>query len=339
MLRLGWKSRVIQAQQSRPSAEQLVVLNMLMRFEKLPEDAGSMHKTVVSMMAAPSLRFVGTLIRQYKMTQAQIVEFATILKGQGTFKRTLTEPFHDLDSFLKSPGSLKNSLRTSIQSLVSWATVAAVNPVQAPPNYDSRLLHIALGGLGARSVLSLMLDEIKFQSSANTGVPSITTDVVTTLICIPTPGSRLGPTDWVHAGPSERNGCMSLREALRSEFDEATKTIRIDTRHAETVIRLYRRVEAQLTIPINDSMNDLAAQAIITDLGDMGVNEASAVTNVTVSGDQMDFTNTGATGTDLDMGMGINLNTSGDLDLLRGGNDDDIFAGLMGDNDMNFNDW
>jgi mediator of RNA polymerase II transcription subunit 5 len=322
------------------SGEQLVVLNMLMRIEQLSADATSMRKSVVSIMAEPSLRWVRSIVRQFSMDQKPILVFMAHLTTYGTFRRTLTEPFQDLDTLVEAPGSLKGALKSTIQSLVSWSTFATVSRIQSPPNYDPHLIHVALKALGTRTVLSLMLDEIKSQSSSNTGVPTITIDVVASLVCMPTPGSCLGPTDWVHTGPSERNGGMSLREALRNEYDEAPKTIRINARHTEAVIRLHRRVEAQLTIPLNDGMNDLAAQAIITDLGDMTANEAAAaaVASAAVSGDQMDFTITGSAGNDLDLALGMSMDLSGDLDL-HGGNEDDIFAGLSTDGDMNFDDW
>lgn len=42
---------------------------------------------------------------------------------------------------------------------------------------------------------------------------------------------------------------MNLREALKIEAEAAPKTHKTDAFHAETVVRLYRKVEAQLYMP------------------------------------------------------------------------------------------
>lgn len=339
LLRFGWKSNG--QSQNRPSPEQTVVLTMLLKIDNPPVIKNTMHKTVVSIMAAPALKYTEKLVRQYQLKQGQLLQFIASLKSYGTYRKTLTEPSSDVGVLIKSPGSLRNAFRLMLQSFISWATISTVNPIQPPPNYDPHLLHVTLSVIGAQSVLSIMLDEVKAHSTTDTGAPSATLDIMASLITMPTAGSRLGPTDWTHSGPSQRNGCNTLREALSNEYKDAPKTILKNTAHAEAVVRLHRLVETQLAASESDNLVGLDAQAIIN-LENLAVNEVTvaAAAAAGVSGDQMNFTGTAAVGNTVDLDLGMDLNTSGnlDLDMLGGGNDDDIFGGLDLGNDMNFGD-
>jgi mediator of RNA polymerase II transcription subunit 5 len=81
---------------------------------------------------------------------------------------------------------------------------------------------------------------------------------------------------------------MNLREALKNEAEAAPKTQKNDAFHAETVVRLYRKVEAQLQMPqqtlmshdamdINQALDSAAldgAMAGVGSLDGMGGNDA-----------------------------------------------------------------
>lgn len=73
-------------------------------------------------------------------------------------------------------------------------------------------------------------------------------DVASALICAPEAASwDNGGTGGFMGQPLQRR--MNLREALKAEAENAPKVHKTDPVHAEHVVRLYRKVEAQLVMP------------------------------------------------------------------------------------------
>jgi mediator of RNA polymerase II transcription subunit 5 len=321
---------------------------LLSRIVVPPSEPTTMHRTVLAIVADPLNRYLQKFKSGGKATPP-LEKLFTALKPHCEYRKTIYHPCPELQSWIVAPGSLKQAFHSTFQSLISWSASAGINPIQGPSSYTHRQLHITLSIIGASNVLSILLEEIKNQTSDPQGAAAIAVDIATALICVPTPGSSLAPTNWMY---TSRGGRMALREALRLEVDEAAKLMQTDAVLAETVVRLHRRVEAQLTV----SAIALPAQ-IMPDLDAIGVDAAVAVAAVT---DAMDFTTagggSGTSGLDLDLsndtGMGgMDLTgtdgTGGGMDLLgtgsamNGADDDDIFAGLDlgGDLDLDGGEW
>ncbi|TVY38043.1 Mediator of RNA polymerase II transcription subunit [Lachnellula subtilissima] len=201
-------------------------------------------------------------------------------------------------------GGLAMAVKQTIQNLMQWGLNPGINI--NPANYTHRLILVSLKILGAKRLLSTIIDEVKSQTETGNG--SVIIDVAAALICAPEAGS------WDNAGldgmgqPLQRR--LNLREALKNEAENAPRVSKTDAVHAENVVRLYRKVEAQLVMPMrqqtlmpHDALGDLD-QAL--DSGALDVDGAMA--------------NVGLGGDGLGNGLGDGL-----------GGESDLMSGLMGD--------
>ena len=110
------------------------------------------------------------------------------------------------------------------------------------------------------------------------GGGSIAYDVATALICAPDASSVSLTTPLallVNGGapPLPPQKRLTLREALRYEAEDCKKLQKTDQVMAETVVRLYRKVEAQMVMP-------QAQEAILDTSLDLGLDNAAAAETV-----------------------------------------------------------
>jgi mediator of RNA polymerase II transcription subunit 5 len=255
------------------------------------------------------------------------------LDQQAEHRLTIYHPFPELQALRSTPMSLKSALRNMLQSLMDWGSTLMINQSQRPPNYTPRTLHIAIAVIGARAVLGIILEELKTHIRLPDTSGPMALDIFTTLICNPVLGSGNSPTDWMHTSSSTRNGRLTLREALKLEFEEAPKLLQSDQLLVECIVRLHRRVEAQLSM-ILTNIADLPAP-LISDLNALA-DDAAGVDLAAVADavDSMDFTTDGAlTDSALGLAMDLDQTTAGaGMDLLGSGGglgEEDIFADLM----------
>ncbi|ERT02083.1 mediator of RNA polymerase II transcription subunit 5 [Sporothrix schenckii 1099-18] len=180
-------------------------------------------------------------------------------------------------------GGLYAAMRQTVQGFVQWSLHPGVNIM--PTSYTHRQFLAGLSLVGASSVLQLILDEVQRQTDAGSG--SVAYDVACALICAsdvtnePSPDSLYVLVDGeakaqassnnsnnsnnnnnnsgpVTAGSTVANTAavqrrISLRQALMFKAEEWKK---IQSSHdaagvamAEAVVRLYRKVEAQMMPP------------------------------------------------------------------------------------------
>ena len=174
----------------------------------------------------------------------------------------------DLESWSVAPGGgLVAALKTTIRALVAWST-NTTSYVTIPP-YTHRQLLETLRILGAKQVLSHLLDEIlsHHRSSSTSNSPrgpsptplEICTDIITTLICAPSSHS-FSPTKPPTTSPSNisppppntpttatnTKHQLTLRDALSYEFDHSYDLSKQDLLRAEIIVRLHRQVEVLL---------------------------------------------------------------------------------------------
>ena len=117
--------------------------------------------------------------------------------------------------------------------------------------------------LGAKSVVEGLVDEIGKQMSSNT--PDVILDIVTALVTAPTDTDSNGGV--VYQGKRQ----LTLRDALNGLFDDAYQISKNDAPRAEIIVRLHRRVEAQLAR--SNQQNAIvteAENAMLLDLQDSG---------------------------------------------------------------------
>jgi mediator of RNA polymerase II transcription subunit 5 len=119
-----------------------------------------------------------------------------------------------------------------------------------PANYTHRQILVGVKMLGAKRILTAIIEEVKSQTETGNG--SVVLDAASALICAPDPQSWDNGAPGIDVlgaeiRPLQRR--MNLREALKNEAEAAPKMQKTDAFHAETVVRLYRKVEAQLQMP------------------------------------------------------------------------------------------
>ena len=263
--------------------------------------------------------------------QRQDVEpLSKALRGNLGWERRGASEHTELESWTSTAGGgLVAALKHTITALVHWG----LNPVNNPPaNYTHRQILVGLRMLGAKRLLHTIIEEVKGQTELGNG--SVVIDVATALICTPDaaswdPGNR-SSIDMLGEGqlqPLQRR--MNLREALKMEADNAPKTHKTDVFHAETVIRLYRRVEAQLVVqqPVmlaHDDMGGLDAGLHSTALN-AALDGAMAGAGLGVEVNLGD----GLGGEDLMSGLMSGVDANLDGDLLGGfGNGDGLSDGM-----------
>lgn len=214
---------------------------------------------VISKNLEHSLRWL-----QRAEPQRQDVEpLSKALRSNLGWERRGASEHTELESWTSTAGGgLAMAVKNTISGLVQWGVNPGINA--SPANYNHRQILVGLKLLGSKRLLGTIIDEVKAQDEA--GNASIVLDVATALVCSPdamswdqTPGiDILG--DGTSIVPLQRR--MTLREALKIEAENAPKLHKTDAVHAETAIRLHRRVEAQMVaqqqslIP-HDAMNRL----------------------------------------------------------------------------------
>jgi mediator of RNA polymerase II transcription subunit 5 len=186
----------------------------------------------------------------------------------------------------------------------------------------------ALKILGPKTLLRLILDEVKQTSEA--GSASYIYDIAMALVGAPDvtnlppvpPQTLLNDTSQQASSAQTR---VSLRQMLRWEAEDCKKIQKTDHIMAEHVVRLYRKVEAQLHVVIPQ-----APALMQNDLG-LGMDDTAATSlDNALAAAQGDVMVSDDTGMDLDLGpdptdMGLDM---GGADGGLGLGDDDIFGSL-----------
>ncbi|KAM3071863.1 mediator complex subunit [Clarireedia jacksonii] len=237
-------------------------------------------------------------LQRAEPTRHDIEPISKALKPNLGWERTGASGHTELESWTATPGGgLAASIKLTISSLVRWG----LNPADdiMPASYTHRQILIGMKILGARRVLNAIIDEVKTQTEAGNG--SVVLDIATSLICAPDPTSFDSNTSasidilsGANNSPQPLQRRLNLREALKVETDRMPKVHKTDTFHAETVIRLFRRVEAQLAqqqslLPHDDGLGGLNAvmgDGVMGDAG-LGAAEQQDIDNMVTANDDL----------------------------------------------------
>jgi mediator of RNA polymerase II transcription subunit 5 len=293
-------------------------------------DASQMLGVVINIVSKNlehSLRWL-----QRAEPQRQDVEpLSKALRGSLQWERRGASEHTELETWTSTPsGGLIVAVKNTITGLVQWALHPGINI--NPANYTHRQILVALKLLGAKRLLGAITDEVKTQSEAGNG--PVVIDVATALICAPDAASWDAGTGMdllgtgTHIQPLQRR--MTLREALKIEAENAPKVHKTDAFHAETIVRLFRKVEAQMTIqqPVlmeDDGIAGLDAGALNAALDDMaagGLGGNDGLGNGGIGEQSMEDV--------------MNVQTDLMSGLLGGGDlsAGDLFGGMTGDDGM-----
>ena len=316
-----------------PSEQKAIVkvLQLILQPNQISNEASTMLSSVLNIVAKPLEHSLRSYQRQDPKSQEVEPLLRALKENIQLSRRTGGADHNELESWTSTAnGGLTASVRHTIQNLVQWGLHPGINVM--PTSYTHRQILVGLKLLGAKRMLHIIVEEMKQLTEAGSG--SVAYDVGTALVCAPDVTSDdqpltislLDESGNVPASPQRR---ISLREALKWEAEEWKKIQKTDPVMAETVVRLYRKVEAQMVVT-------QAPTVLQTELGTLegaALDDAMAAAAAAASAVPDDAMTIDTTGMGLGLGTGggdlslgaSSANSAGGLDL---GADNDIFSGL-----------
>jgi mediator of RNA polymerase II transcription subunit 5 len=304
----------------------LRILQLILLTKQGSNEAQSMLTAVVNIVAKPLEHSLRSYQRQDPKSQDIEPLLKAIKDNIRVSRRTAGADHKELESWTStSNGGLVASVKHTLQGFVQWSLHPGINIM--PTSYTHRQILAALKILGPKRLLHTILEEVKQQTDAGSG--SVVYDIATALVCAPdvmnmhpqTPPSLLSDPSHQILPVQTRIG---LRQTLRWEAEDFKKIQKSDPIMAETVVRLYRRVEAQLVMPQPPEMlqGDLS----------LGLDETAAASlGDAIAAAQNDAMVTDDTAMNLDLGTGsvdMNLDMGPNDGSVLGLGDDDIFGSL-----------
>ncbi|KAF1814494.1 Med5-domain-containing protein [Eremomyces bilateralis CBS 781.70] len=307
------------------------ILQKLFRSPSSSGDAPSMHATVLSISTSKLERLLLHYRRNLPSVQ-EIPALTELLKPHLHFERSRMHQLGELDSWTSAPHNLLVSIRSVVQSLANMDS--SENEMVPSPQYNHRQLLLTVQILGAARVLQTIVDEVKHQTEFGRG--AIALDVATSIICAPGLASHVSADPHGSLPSGAVNCLLSLRDALTLMRDQAKSMVKQkDLLGAETVVRLSRRVEAQMVPPAPATAVDgLGAAQMLQPLDLAGTGEAPSTEQITRQA--LDFTSDAATAAANAAAMDLDPGAT-DMDLAQDmaananfpTNEDDVFAGLL----------
>ncbi|KAI1104909.1 Med5-domain-containing protein [Jackrogersella minutella] len=309
----------------------LRILQLILLTKQGSTEAQTMLSSVVNIIAMP-LEYG---LRSYQRFDPKSPAIEPLLKAMRDnlrlSRRTASAANNELEAWTSTPnGGLTALIRHLIQGFVSWSAHPGLNVM--PTSYTHRQVLVALQMIGAKRFLGTILEEVKSHSDAGHG--SIAHDVATALICAPDVTNMPPPPEAMLLMSSANHPVVppqlriSLREALKAEAEDCKAIQKADQAMAEIVVRLYRKVEAQMLIqPPAESI----LQGTLDNLG-LGEN-AAALGDALAAAAQNDGLGADEASMSLDLGGGHDMGHLGGAgDASHGGLDfgagDDMFGGL-----------
>ncbi|KAI1849465.1 hypothetical protein JX266_004960 [Neoarthrinium moseri] len=312
------------------------ILQLILLTKQGSSEAQTMLSAVITIVASPLEHALRSHQRQDPKNQEIEPLLKAIRDNTQVPPRTAGADHKEFETWTSSPGMVA-SVRHTIQGLVQWGSHPGVNVM--PQSYTHRQIIVASKLLGPRRLLELILDEVKQVTDAAND--SVVYDIAVALICALDVTNPAPPSLPLLGDPSQQvshvQTRISLRQMLRWEAEDCKKIQKFDPIMAEHVVRLYRRVEAQMVMPQAPAMiqqNDLGL--------DLDGNAAASLDDA-IAAAQGDSMVADDTAMDLDLGagppdLGLDMSADGGLGL----GDDDIFGSLgsVGNGaDFNIDQW
>lgn len=299
--------------------------------QKMSLESSEMLNSVKNIVAKPLEIGLRTYQRQNPKSQAVEPLLQVIKDNIELSRRTGATGDKELEQWTSSGNvGLTTTIKHTIQNLTMWS----LHPGVMPTPYAHRQILVGLRLLGAQRLLNAILEELK--QLTETGNGSTAYDVAIGLVCAPdaTTTSDTPPSILDEAGhsPAPQQRRLSLREALRWKAEGWKKIEKNDPAMAETVVRLYQKVEAQMApaaiAPLAHGADEEAMNAMVDNVAaaaaasQLGMDDPMALDHSATAGLSLDL---GGGAGDLNLGGGSGANTAGGMDLTGG---DDMFSGL-----------
>lgn len=208
-------------------------------------DAQAMHSTIIAMVSSRLEKCLRALQRR-EPTRSNIEPLLQAIKANAHYDRTVYASIRELEQWTNAPNStLNTALRHTIRQLAQWASTAAINP--NPPSYTHRQIYTSSSTLGVYQTVRAIVDEVQAQTETGNGAAAL--DIGAAIICAPAVQDSPISVDWIGSSlpaPAPPRSRTNLREMLKHVADNAAPLVSLDPSLAEAIVRLHRRVEAQL---------------------------------------------------------------------------------------------
>lgn len=300
------------------------ILQLILLPSSISGEASTMLSSVKNLIAKPLEHALRTYQRRDPKNQDIEPLLRTLKESIPLSRRTGGTDLNELELWTATPPSgLSSAVKLTIQGLVHWSIHPAMNSM--PTSYTHRQILAGLKLLGPKRLLHVILEELRQHTAA--GSANIIYDVATSLVCAP---------DAVKDAPvTDANGNMlppiqrqrTLRDLLKVEVEGCRKLQKEDPVLAEHVVRLHRRVEAQMIIPQPQVMLQPADMSLNLADDTAALGDAMAAAASGVQGDSMSVDNLALDvsmgGVPSDMGLGSatdgeSLDPSGDATMFEG---------------------
>jgi len=302
-------------------------------------DSTSMRNTVLSAAGSDLMRILNS-ITDGGENSAKVATLQQTLLPFTNYQRDRLPPPIEATPSLVGLYTPPDDLKAQITGLCAWS----VGVVPTPPQYNHSHLLNPIRYSGPTKALKQMVEVIMLQQQAGLGEYAL--DIVAAIICA-----------FHHGSPPSQKGSkslgVSLQQALQSELSQAPKFARSEPLHAQILVRLSRRVAAELapapTLDLNMDIPDIG-DALPLDLASIPSFTMDEMPQLAVPDMEMSATRPvmqepgilsfdGAAdpfSLDIEAAIAAQEASGQDFSAIPGSADDDIFAGLTYDADMDF---
>ncbi|KAH7166208.1 mediator complex, subunit Med5 [Dactylonectria macrodidyma] len=303
------------------------ILQLILLPSSISGEASTMLSSVKNLIAKP----LEHALRVYQRRDPRNEDIEPLLRALRDSiplsRRTGGADHNELQSWSTTlPNAMSSAIRHTMSNLTQWSLHPELN---MPTSYTHRQVIAALNYMGPKRLLHSILEELRQQGE--TSSVSFVYDVATAMICAPdTDKDRQANMAMLDANgnilpPMQR--VRTLRELVKVMAEDCKKIQKTDPVLAEIVVRLHRRVEAQMVMPQVQVMLQAADMSLNLNDQAAGLEDAMAAA-AGAQGDSMSVDTMG-----LDMGMGGvasdlglggsvvsggGLDTSGDADMFGG---------------------
>ncbi|KXT06897.1 hypothetical protein AC578_7308 [Pseudocercospora eumusae] len=213
----------------------LQVLEKLLRHSSSSQETQAMHRAVLAIVA-DSLYSSLEEFSKKQPGKKQVTELLKLLGPYINEQRTFRCTQAEIDLIINQ-GGMKNLIRQTIRDVIDWG-VTQSNPPNPPPRYAHRFFVTACQTLDDQEILKALVEEVLQAGPANM---SIALDLCTGLICAPTAEPLA-----MQSRPAAASPTAKLRDCVRLTNSNVQGLLERPVSEAEVLVRLGRRVEAQL---------------------------------------------------------------------------------------------
>lgn len=241
------------------------ILQLILLPSAISNEASAMLASVKKVIAKPLEHALRAYQKRYPKNEDITPLLGSIKDSLPFSRRTGTADVSEVEPWAQAiPSGMSSSIRLTIQALIQWAAPFSLQASLIPAAYTHRQFITGIKLMTAKRVLAVVIAELQSQTvqskaASPTGImqpddPRIQAayDVAVAIVC----GANVTnepPTQSIedHEGapPPELpsiSQLLSLREALAMEAQGFQKIQRKDPVMAEIIVRLHRRVEAQM---------------------------------------------------------------------------------------------